>query len=131
MNSNQLKNLLVNQPRAELLTTGGFSPLTGFMKQIDYESVLDRMRLESKKLWPIPICLDVPESQAASFEIGQSVTLRDAEGFLLGILNIEDIWPVDIKKEARAVYNTQDTSNLTPDEAAQQVMLYISRKGFI
>ncbi len=95
----------------ELLTTGVFSPLTGFMKQIDYESVLDRMRLESGELWPIPICLDLPESQATSFEIGQSVTLRDAEGFLLGILNIEDIWPADIEKEAQAVYGTQDTSH--------------------
>lgn len=134
MNSNQLKNLFVNDTQAdvlkklsskmpditlndrqicdfELLITGVFSPLTGFMKQIDYESVLDRMRLESGELWPIPICLDIPESQAKSFETGQSVTLRDAEGFLLGILNIEDIWPVDIEKEARAVYNTNDISH--------------------
>ncbi len=95
----------------ELLTTGVFSPLKGFMKQIDYESVLDRMRLESGELWPIPICLDIPESQAVTFEIGQSVTLRDPEGFLLGILNIEDIWPVDIEKEAHAVYNTVDKSH--------------------
>ncbi|MBU1195783.1 MAG: bifunctional sulfate adenylyltransferase/adenylylsulfate kinase [Proteobacteria bacterium] len=92
----------------ELLTTGVFAPLSGFMKQIDYESVLDRMRLESGQLWPIPICLDVPERLAATLELGQSVTLRDPEGFLLGILNIEDIWPVDKEKEALAVYNTLD-----------------------
>ena len=45
----------------ELLATGAFSPLQGFMKRIDYESVLDRMRLQSGDLWPLPICLDVPE----------------------------------------------------------------------
>jgi len=67
----------------ELLTTGVFSPLKGFMKQIDYESVLDRMRLESGQLWPVPICLDIPQSLAATLETGQSVTLRDQEGFLL------------------------------------------------
>lgn len=42
----------------ELLVTGVFSPLKGFMKQMDYESVLDRMRLETGELWPIPVCLD-------------------------------------------------------------------------
>jgi len=95
----------------ELLTTGVFTPLNGFMKQIDYESVLDRMRLETGELWPVPICLDIPENLAATLEIGQSVTLRDAEGFLLGILNIEDIWPLDIEKEALAIYNTLDKSH--------------------
>lgn len=95
----------------ELLSTGVFSPLKGFMKQIDYESVLDRMRLETGELWPIPICLDITESQAIALEIGQSVTLRDSEGFLLGILNIEDIWPADIKKEAQSVYYTLDISH--------------------
>ena len=92
----------------ELLTTGVFSPLKGFMKQIDYESVLDRMRLESGELWPVPICLDISQSLASTLETGQSVTLRDPEGFLLGIMNIEDIWTLDMEKEALAIYGTQD-----------------------
>ena len=95
----------------ELLATGVFSPLTGFMTQIDYESVLDRMRLGSGELWPIPICLDIPESLAHTLETGQSVTLRDPEGFLLGILEIQDIWPLDLEKEALAIYNTLDRTH--------------------
>ncbi|MES0364141.1 MAG: adenylyltransferase, partial [Desulfobacteria bacterium] len=47
----------------ELLANGAFSPLTGFMTRSDYESVLDRMRLQNDVLWPIPICLDVNELQ--------------------------------------------------------------------
>jgi sulfate adenylyltransferase len=39
----------------ELLTNGAFSPLDGFMTRADYESVLDRMRLQNDVLWPIPI----------------------------------------------------------------------------
>ena len=92
----------------ELLATGVFSPLKGFMKQMDYESVLDRMRLECGELWPLPVCLDIPENLASTFETGQSVTLRDPEGFLLGIMAIEDIWPLDREKEAQAAYNTLD-----------------------
>ena len=81
------------------------------MKQIDYESVLDRMRLEKGELWPVPICLDIPQSLASTLETGQSVALRDPEGFLLGIMNIEDIWPLDLEKEALAIYGTQDKTH--------------------
>ena len=92
----------------ELLTTGAFSPLKGFMNRPDYESVLDRLRLQNGALWPIPICLDIPETKAKSLEAGQSVTLRDPEGFLLAIMEIEDIWPVEVEKEALQVFGTSD-----------------------
>ncbi len=112
--STSMPEIILNERQIcdfELLTTGVFSPLKGFMKQIDYESVLDRMRLETGDLWPIPICLDISESIAGTLETGQSVTLRDPEGFLLGILNIEDIWPLDIEKEAMSIYGTSDKSH--------------------
>jgi sulfate adenylyltransferase len=92
----------------ELLAIGVFSPLDGFMTRPDYESVLDRMRLQSDVLWPIPVCLGISDIQARALEAGQSVTLRDQEGFLLAIMHIEDIWPVDRKKEASLVYGTTD-----------------------
>jgi len=90
----------------ELLSTGAFSPLTGFMNRSDYESVLDRMRLQNNLLWPIPICFDVNELKARGLEAGQSVALRDPEGFLLAIMHIEDIWQVEPEKEALKVYGT-------------------------
>jgi len=95
----------------ELLSTGAFSPLTGFMIRSDYESVLDRMRLQSDVLWPIPICLDVNELQARSLEAGQSVALRDPEGYLLALMHIEDIWQADPQKEAVQVYGTSDRTH--------------------
>jgi len=92
----------------ELLANGAFSPLKGFMTRSDYESVLDRMRLQNDQLWPIPICLDVSELQAHSLEAGQSVALRDPEGFLLAVMHIDDIWKFDPQKEAASVYGTTD-----------------------
>ena len=92
----------------ELLANGAFSPLTGFMTRSDYESVLDRMRLQNDLLWPIPICLDVNELQAHNLEAGQSVALRDPEGFLLAVMHIEDIWKIDPQKEAAQVCGTKD-----------------------
>jgi sulfate adenylyltransferase len=93
----------------ELLSTGTFSPLKGYMTRPDYESVLDRMRLQNNTLWPIPICLDISETEARSLEAGQSVTIRDPEGFLLAVMHIEDIWPIDKKKEASQIYGTLDS----------------------
>ena len=95
----------------ELLATGGFSPLYGFMTRSDYESVLDRMRLQNDTLWPIPICMDVSELQARSLEAGQSVALRDPEGYLLAVMHVEDIWPVEREKEARLIYGTLDKTH--------------------
>ena len=95
----------------ELLMNGAFSPLTGFMTQSEYESVLDRMRLQDDTLWPMPICLDVSETEADKLEIGQSLALLDAEGFMLAVLHIEDLWPIDKKQEATAIFNTNDPSH--------------------
>jgi sulfate adenylyltransferase len=101
LNDRQLCNL-------ELLATGAFSPLKGFMNRPDYESVLDRMRLQNGALWPIPICLDIQETKSKSLEAGQSVTLRDPEGFLLAIMEIEEIWAVEVEKEALQIFGTSD-----------------------
>lgn len=95
----------------ELLMSGGFSPLSGFMTQMDYESVLDRMRLQEGDLWPMPVCLDVTEVEASRLEAGQSVALRDPEGFMLAVMHIEEIWPIDKEREAREIYNTTDTEH--------------------
>jgi len=92
----------------ELLAIGAFSPLDGFMCRSDYESVLDRMQLQNDLLWPIPVCLDITEIQAKTLEVGQSVTLRDPEGFLLAVLHIEEMWPVQREKEAESIYGTRD-----------------------
>ena len=56
----------------ELLITGGFSPLQGFMTRADYDSVCQNMRLASGVLWPMPITLDVTEEFAKKLTAGSS-----------------------------------------------------------
>lgn len=48
----------------ELIATGGYSPLTGFMGKKDYLNVLSHMRLENGTVWPIPITLTVQKAEA-------------------------------------------------------------------
>ena len=89
----------------ELLITGGFSPLGGFMTRADYEGVCHNMRLSSGTLWPMPITLDVTEEFAKKLTPGTSkVALRDPEGVMLAVLNVEEVWQPDRKAEAQAVF---------------------------
>jgi sulfate adenylyltransferase len=92
----------------ELLATGALSPLTGFMARSDYESVLDRMQLQDGTCWPVPICLGISQKQGERLESGQSLAIRDPEGFLLAVMHLESIWPIGKAKEASMVYGTQD-----------------------
>ena len=60
-----LPSLVLNERQLcdlELILTGGFSPLEGFLSEADYNSVLDHMRLTDGTLWPMPINLDVSSS---------------------------------------------------------------------
>src|SRR5881396_2547380 len=94
----------------ELLLSGGFSPLRGFMNRDDYEHVCHEMRLSDGLVWPIPITLDVPEAFAKSLKPGSSkVALRDSEGVMLAVLYVEDVWEPDRKAEAQAVLGTTST----------------------
>ena len=92
----------------ELLANGGFSPLTGFMTRRDYEPVRDKMRLASGALWPMPITLDVSEAFAGVLAEGQEIALRDAEGVMLAILHVEDIWTPDRDAEAQRVFGSNN-----------------------
>src|SRR5437660_5874328 len=91
----------------ELLLSGGFSPLRGFMNLEDYERVCHEMKLSNDLLWPIPITLDVPEAFAKSLKpVSSKIALRDSEGVMLAVLYVEDVWQPDRKAEAQAVLGT-------------------------
>ena len=92
----------------ELLLNGGFSPLRGFLKKADYESVCKNMRLADGTLWPMPITLDLPEEFAGKLTAGGKLALRDAEGVMLAVLNVEDIYKPDRAAEAQQVFGTTD-----------------------
>jgi len=66
------------------------------------------MRLQDGAVWPMPICLDVTKVEAGRLEAGQSVALRDPEGFMLAVMHVEEVWLIDKKREAQAVYGTTD-----------------------
>ena len=95
----------------ELLMNGAFTPLTGFMGQAAYESVLDSLSLPDGTLWPVPVVLDVTAQMAEKLSVGDRLALRDSEGFMPAVLTVEDIWQPDRRNEAERVYGTADVSH--------------------
>jgi sulfate adenylyltransferase len=90
----------------ELIMNGGFSPLKSFMNRQDYERVVNEMRLADGTVWPIPIVLDVEEKNMENLTKDSQIALRDQEGFVLALLNVEEIWKADRLLEAEKVYGT-------------------------
>jgi sulfate adenylyltransferase len=95
----------------ELLLSGAFSPLTGFMGRSDCESVCRNLALADGTFWPLPLTLDLPEEVARSLEPGRPLALRDAEGLLVAVLRVEDVWQADRRAEAKAVCGTDDPAH--------------------
>ena len=99
----------------DLLMSGAFSPLEGFLGKDDYESVCDTMRLTSGVLWPLPITLDVSEAFAEGLDAGEVIALRDPEGVLLATLEVQEVWTPDRASEAERVYGTTDDTHPAVD----------------
>lgn len=91
----------------DLIGTGAYSPLTGFLTEADYNSVVATMRLSTGVPWTIPITLPTTEVNAQGIAVGNLVKLvRD--GVVYGVLEVSDIFTPDKEKEAELVYRTTD-----------------------
>jgi sulfate adenylyltransferase len=92
----------------ELLLSGAFSPLTGFMTRADHDAVAAGMRLANGTLWPLPILLDIPPALAEKLAPGMPLALRDAEGVMLAVLHVDEVWKLDREASAQACFGTTD-----------------------
>jgi len=92
----------------ELLITGAFSPLSGFMNRADYEWVCASQRLADGTLWPVPVTLGAPLNLAMKLAPGAQVALRDTEGTMIAVLTVSEIWESDRRMEAACVYGDAD-----------------------
>jgi sulfate adenylyltransferase len=95
----------------ELIASGGFAPLTGFLGERDWRSVLERLRLADGALWPIPVVLDVDRAFADRIRDGESIALVDGEGLPLALLAVESRFEPDLTAEAAAVFGTVDPAH--------------------
>ncbi len=108
-------NRVVLGPRAlsdlEMISTGVFSPLKGFMVRDDYEKVVETMHLASGLVWSLPITLSASEDEASSVNEGDEVALADGDGRIVATMVVEDKYGYDKEREAREVYRTADEAH--------------------
>jgi sulfate adenylyltransferase len=90
------------------LGTGAYSPLAGFMGAKQHQSVVESMRLPDGTLWPIPVCLGLPEGVGID---GGRVLLGGPDGELAGVLEVEEVYSRDRHAEAELVYGTTDPAH--------------------
>ena len=103
----------------EMIAVGAFSPLTGFMDKLTYQTVLDDMRLPNGLAWTVPVTLPVTSEQAATLSEGQEIALveRTEAGAdnIMGILQLAKKFGYDQPEEAEKVQRT--TGSEDPVEA--------------
>ena len=86
----------------ELLCNGGFSPLTGFMTECEYNSVVDEMRLPSKLIFSLPVVLDTSDPSIA---VGDIIILRYRQTDMATMV-VSSKWLPDKAKECSKCYGT-------------------------
>ncbi|MEL7058607.1 MAG: bifunctional sulfate adenylyltransferase/adenylylsulfate kinase [Acidobacteriota bacterium] len=92
----------------ELLTNGGFAPLSGYMTSAAVDSVARDLRLPDGTLWPLPVLLDVDSATAARAEAAGALGLIDGEGTPLGLLHVEEVYAPDREGLAEQLFGTLD-----------------------
>jgi sulfate adenylyltransferase len=101
LNNKELSDLL-------MIAIGGFSPLAGFMRSEDYNSVVETMHLKNGLPWTIPITLSADDATAAKIKEGDDVALAGPDGVPRGIMRVDEKFKYDKKKEALKIYRTED-----------------------
>jgi sulfate adenylyltransferase len=98
-----LRDAPVHTPRPreladlELLLTGGFTPLTGFLSQADLTSQARTGRLADGTAWPVPVTLEVPAELTDRLALdnprGRVLVLADIEGAPVAAVDVAEVWP--------------------------------------
>ncbi|MDP7070554.1 MAG: sulfate adenylyltransferase [Phycisphaerales bacterium] len=95
----------------EMVAIGAFSPLKGFVGKADFESICNSMRLANGTVFPIPVTLAVDDAVKATLTQGGRAALYHADGTLMAVMDVAEIYAHDRDIELPGVFRTTDEAH--------------------
>jgi sulfate adenylyltransferase len=81
----------------ELILTGAYTPLAGFLGRADLTSLSRNGRLADGTPWPFAVTLDVPAELVDGLELDnplqRALVLTDPEGAPIAAVDVTEVWP--------------------------------------
>jgi sulfate adenylyltransferase len=111
----------------ELIGIGAYSPINGFLTRVDYQHVVETLRLRNGNVWSIPITLPIAKEEARDVREGLKSRLV-YKGETYGLIEVEDIYEPDKQKEALLVYGTTDENHPGVRKLFQRGDVYVGGK---
>jgi sulfate adenylyltransferase len=108
----------------ELLAVGAVSPNRGFMTEADYAPVVEDMRLAGGLPWSLPITLSATDAEVARLEDGGRAAIVH-EGTPIAIIDVEDVYRPDVRREAQFTYRTTEQDHPGVDYLYAQAPYYV------
>jgi len=94
----------------EKIALGAFAPLSGFMNEEEFLSVVETMRLPGGEVFPLPVLLDLTPTQADGIQNGGRIALI-FDNREVGELNIESLFQCDKIQVSHKIFGTTDESH--------------------
>ncbi len=103
----------IDHPRhleLELLATGAFSPLTGYLGRDAYYGVIEHQRLEGGELWSMPIVVPLADTEVDAATDGGPLALT-VGGEAVGVIPQVELYDADKPVECAGVFGTDDPAH--------------------
>ncbi len=83
---------------AEQITSGTYSPVTGFMNAKELDSILNANQTIEGVTWTMPIILQVSKDQASKISAKQRIRLTNKENEILYCLEVDSVFKINLEE---------------------------------
>ena len=128
-NIESLKSITVDQDLlgdCQMIATGVYSPLKGFMNSETLAGVLDEHKLPEGIVWTMPIVLPVTKQIANGLTVGERVKLISENGKEHALLDLTEIYPYKLDSIAKKWFGTTSLDHPGIDHLAKRGDYFLS-----
>ena len=93
------------------IATGVYHPLSGFLREKDFKGVVSKMRLANKKIWSIPVVLDIDEKKFKELKNEKNILLTNSKNKPVALLKDVEMYGYEREIWAKNVFGTLDKNH--------------------